>query len=76
MSRKINLADIFNYKELVLAAACRTPKEICTNIVEPVIDRVNQITGQENNPMFWAYILEHQMTIEELIVIEIPDQED
>lgn len=30
---------------------------ICDNVIKPEMDRINEVTGQENHPMYLAYAL-------------------
>lgn len=37
-------------------------QEIADRVTRPAIDRINKVTGQENDPMYWAYALEYAIT--------------
>lgn len=60
--KTITLKDLFNRKELRLIAKLKYAKAICEQVVQPNIERINKVVGQENDPMYIAYMCEHAMT--------------
>jgi len=38
-------------------------KEICEKIIRPQIDKINRKLGQENDPMFLAYMVEYAISV-------------
>lgn len=66
--KKFKIGDIFNVDELtkairILADEHANPskahKRIVAEVVQPVIDRINQDTGQECDARYLAYLLEY-----------------
>ena len=45
----------FKYKE--------NAKEICEHIIKPNIDKINRKLGQENDPMYLAYMVQYALTL-------------
>jgi hypothetical protein len=66
MSRRINPLDYFTEEEAKIAFEIYEKggraSEVRDKIVAPVIGRINEATGQENDPGFWAYALEYVYT--------------
>ncbi len=54
---------VFTPEQLDKATKLKKAKPICSEIVEPHMQEINKITGQENVAMFWAYALEHYVNI-------------
>ena len=55
------LKDLFTRKELRKIAKLKHAKAICEQVVQPNIERINKVVGQENDPMYIAYMCEHAM---------------
>lgn len=36
-------------------------KRLAEEILPPIIPRINKSLGNENNPLFWAYVIEHNI---------------
>lgn len=34
-------------------------RSFATQVIQPNIDRINKALGQENDPMYWAYMVEY-----------------
>lgn len=69
MTKQATLADIFTASELERAKELflETPvgsfnKVVVAEIIEPVMDRINKALGQENDPRYMGYMLEHALT--------------
>lgn len=63
-TKTIKISDIFTDAELKLAIHLHeiTPpsllaRELCDRITTDAIFRINQVTGQDNDPLYWAYAL-------------------
>ncbi len=68
MTKQITLADIFTASELDRAKELflETPvgsfnKMVVAEIVEPAMERINRALGQENDPRYMGYMLEHAL---------------
>ena len=67
MEKTITLGEAFTQTELDLAGViyakygCRPSKACVEHLVEevtlPAIARINTVTGQENDPGYWAWML-------------------
>jgi hypothetical protein len=73
--KTIQLVDVFSYSEVNLAAKiiaehgrAHSPErktvaeKIEEQVTRPALDRINKVTGQQNNARYWAYALEHAIT--------------
>lgn len=70
--RRFRLDELFTEEELRKAAAIfaapriaggpSTVSRIEDEVVRPIIDRINRVTGQENNARYMAYALEYAFT--------------
>ena len=58
MTKYVALGDIFTDDQLKRAAELRHAKAIYREITGPLIDQINERTGQKNDPMYLAYALE------------------
>ena len=67
MNKTVTLGEVFAPEQLELAEKLvshhkdTVMKGLVTQLVnqvtEPSIDHINQITGQENDPTYWAWML-------------------
>jgi hypothetical protein len=56
--KKVTLNEILTPKQVAAAARCRTAREICDRVVAPNLQEINERLGQENDPMYLAYVIE------------------
>ena len=62
MTKTITIGELFTEHELKRAMARKNDhKFLKEEIVEPVIARINRVTGQDNDPTYWAYALEYAL---------------
>jgi hypothetical protein len=66
MRRQIKIADFLTVKEAVKAAKLYNEAEpgsfarrCAAEIIEPVMPRINRKLGQENHPLYLAYLVEY-----------------
>lgn len=62
--KTVTINDFLTIEEICQARRLRSAKEICTQIIEPAIDRINRALGQENSPMYLAYAIEYVISTE------------
>jgi hypothetical protein len=62
MTKEINLSEVFSVKMIEDAMECKDTKEIQSRVIEPNMAHINKVTGQENNPTYWAYAMEYVLT--------------
>ena len=69
MTQRFTLAEIFTAEELSKAATLfigcvpgTFADKAAEQIIKPVIDRINEKTGQENDPKYLAYLIEYAIT--------------
>ena len=56
--RDISPMEVFTEKMLEDARACKNTEEIRVKVIEPNMAMINEKTGQENDPRYWAYAME------------------
>jgi hypothetical protein len=56
--RKVNPLDIFTPKMVADAKLCANTDEILEKVIAPNMSLINERTGQQNDPRFWAYAME------------------
>lgn len=68
MTKRITLGEIFTADELKRAEKLYKEcngivfnKRCTAEIVAPVLARINQVTGQENDANYWAYGIEYAL---------------
>lgn len=58
--RRVRLGDLFTSKEFGLAIRYKDDvKSIEEKVVKSALPRINKVTKQENDPTYWAYVLQH-----------------
>lgn len=55
----IHLHDFLTEDEIVVARSIKTAKEVKDKVILPNIERINRALGQENDPMFMAYLTQY-----------------
>lgn len=53
-----NLLDIFTLKQLEEYRG-QDAKDIQRELIEPNMEKINEVTGQENDATFWAYLVQY-----------------
>lgn len=61
--KQATIQDFLTDSEIELAVKLRKAKDICREIIEPNIDRINKALGQENNSMYLAYMVEYAINV-------------
>lgn len=57
--KTITVSDFLTDKEFKKAIKLHCPQAIRDQIILPNIERINKALGQENDPMFLAYMICH-----------------
>jgi len=80
MSKKVGISDFLTVEEVVRAiklyrdARAGTFAELCAEkIITPILPRINKKLGQENHPLYLAYMVEY-VFIETGVKEKIKDQ--
>jgi hypothetical protein len=67
--RTIQITDVFTDEQIEAAVelyeSCSPGTfnaAVVEKIVQPALSRINQVTGQENDPKYWGYALEYAIT--------------
>ena len=55
--KAVNFKHIFSEEDIKLAIKLNNANEICSQITKPKLELINEVTGQENDPKYWAYWL-------------------
>ena len=50
--------EVFTPEMIANAKKCNNAEEIRKFIIEPNMDYINRMTGQINDPRYWAYAME------------------
>ena len=56
--KEISLGEVFTEKMVEEASKCKDVTEIQKRVIEPNMARINRVTGQENDPRYWAYAMQ------------------
>lgn len=59
MNKTFSLGDLFTEEDIKKCAKLKKAALIKDQVVIHKMDHINQVTGQENDPMFISYLLEH-----------------
>lgn len=59
--KKVTLNEILTPRQVAQAVRCKTAKEICDRVILPNINEINERLGQENEPMYLAYVVEYAL---------------
>jgi hypothetical protein len=63
---KFSVAELFTKKEIkeaiYLCQLSQYPIESLEKFLEPIMPRINEVTGQENHTKYFAYLLQHLAT--------------
>lgn len=69
MTKTVSIADFLTGDEIVRAVKLykESPnstfaKRACTEIIEPNMERINKALGQDNSPMYLAYMVEYVLS--------------
>ena len=57
--KTVTLHDFLTVDQIEKAIELGAAKAICDEIIEPNINEINQKLGQENDPMYLAYMTEY-----------------
>jgi hypothetical protein len=58
MKNVLQIDDVFTPEQLQLASKLQTANLIYEQLTKPYIEQINEKTQQENDPKYWAYLLE------------------
>lgn len=61
--KRITIDQFLSDDEIKRAFKCKTVAEICSEIIEPNIEKINRKLGQENDPMYLAYLVEYVISM-------------
>jgi hypothetical protein len=61
--KRITLKDFLTDREIRRAAQLKDAKKIHDEIIRPSIARINRALGQENDPMYLAYMVEYAVSV-------------
>ena len=59
MDKRTSISEVFTQAQIDKAAKCRSTQEIHDKVTKPLIKQINERTKQENDPMYWAYVLQY-----------------
>lgn len=57
--RHVSITEFLTKDQIQEVFHLRTAKLICDKVIKPNISNINQKLGQENDPMYLAYMIEH-----------------
>jgi hypothetical protein len=57
--KSVNVLEIFTRQMIEDAKKCKNAQEILHKVISPNMKRIDEKTGQENNALYWAYVMEH-----------------
>lgn len=57
--KSVTLKDFLTDREIRRAIELQHARPICEEIIKPSIARINRDLGQENDPMYLAYVVEY-----------------
>lgn len=57
--KQATLKDFLTDREIRRAMELQNARAICQEIIKPAIARINRALGQENDPMYIAYVVEY-----------------
>lgn len=57
--KSVTINQFLNEDQLKKAINLKKAKDICTHIIKPNIKEINERLGQENDPMYLAYMVEY-----------------
>lgn len=60
--KKVALLDFLTPAEIEQARKLKSASEIKRKIVDPNLRRINAALGQQNDPMYLAYMIEYVLT--------------
>jgi hypothetical protein len=63
MSKRIAITDFLTEREIRRAQELKDARRICEEIIKPSIGRINRALGQENDPMYLAYMVEYVISL-------------
>jgi len=58
----VRLTDFLTKKQIALAMELKTAKQIHDKVIQPNINTINRLLGQENDAMYLAYAVEYALT--------------
>ena len=59
-NNEVDLRDIFTPETIEKARPFKDDaKKLQSEIIEPMMDHINKVTGQENDPGYWSYALQY-----------------
>lgn len=61
--KTVLITDFLTERQIQRALKLRTAKPICEEIIKPNIDNINRLLGQENDPMYLAYVVEYVISL-------------
>lgn len=61
--RKISIDQFLTEEQIKKAVDLKRAKDICKEIIEPNISEINKKIGQENDPMYIAYMVEYVVSL-------------
>lgn len=61
--RRVQLSDFLTESQIKAASTLSTAKRICEQVIVPNLTEINRKLGQENDPMYLAYMCEYVLTI-------------
>lgn len=61
--RTVTITDFLTERQIQEAIKLKDAKRICKDIIEPNLDTINRKLGQENNPMYLAYVVEYVISL-------------
>jgi hypothetical protein len=66
-TKSVTLGEVFSEEQLAYARACiqqhngtvlkTLVEKLVEQVTEPALPHINQVTGQENDPTYWAWML-------------------
>jgi len=65
--KTMTLKQFLTATEIKKAIKLKHAKEICKQITQPNIERINESLGQENDPMYLAFAVEYALTARESV---------
>lgn len=64
--KKVSITDFLTPREIARARQLKDARRICDEIIRPSIHRINKDLGQENDPMYLAYVVEYVISLSEV----------
>lgn len=61
--RRVQLSDFLTATQITAASKLSTAKRICEQVIVPNLAEINRKLGQENDPMYLAYMCEYVLMI-------------